>query len=51
MPNWVVTHPIAGELTIATIDPDPSPGPAQQILACARSVAEDRYLRTGDVQR
>jgi len=51
MPNWVVTHPIAGELTIATIDPDPSPGPAQQILAWARSVAEHRYLRTGDVQR
>jgi hypothetical protein len=49
-PNWVVTHPIAGELTIATIDPDPSPGPAQQILAWARSVAEHRYLRTGDEQ-
>jgi len=51
MPNWVVTHPIAGELTIATIDPDPSPGPAQQILAWARSVAEHRYLRTSDEQR
>jgi hypothetical protein len=44
MPIWVVTHPVAGELTIATIDPDASPGPAQQILAWARSVAEHRYL-------
>jgi hypothetical protein len=44
-PDWVVSHPIAGELTIATIDPDASPGPAQQILAWARSVAECRVLR------
>jgi hypothetical protein len=51
MPDWVVSHPIAGELTIATIDPDASPAPAQQILAWARSVAEQRYLRTGDEQR
>ena len=45
MPDWVVSHPIAGELTIATIDPDASSGPAQQILAWARSVAEYRVLR------
>ena len=51
MPDWVVSHPIAGELTIATIDPGASPGPAQQVLAWARSVAEQRYLRTGDEQR
>ncbi|HEX2282781.1 MAG TPA: DUF5946 family protein [Thermomicrobiales bacterium] len=45
MPGWVVSHPIAGELTIATIDPGASPGPVQQILAWARSVAEYRVLR------
>ena len=46
MPSWVVSHPIAGELTIATIDPDASPGPVQQVLTWARSVAEQRYLHT-----
>ena len=45
MPDWVVSQPIAGELTIAAIDPDASPGPAPQILAWARSVAEHRVLR------
>lgn len=51
MPSWVVSHPIAGELTIATIDPDAWPGPEQQVLAWARSVAEQRYLRSGDEPR
>ena len=51
MPEWVVTHPIAGEMTIATIDPDAAPRPAQQVLAWARSVAERRYLHAGDKQR
>ncbi len=51
MPNWVISHPIAGELTIATIDPNASPGPAQQVLTWARSVAEQRYLSTGGEHR
>ena len=51
MPEWVVTHPIAGEMTITTIDPDAAPGPAHQVLAWARSVAEHRYLRASDEQR
>jgi hypothetical protein len=51
MPSWVVSHPIAGELTIATMDPDASPGPAHQVLAWAQSVAEQRYLCPGDEQR
>ena len=51
MPEWVVTHPIAGEMTIAMIDPDAVPGPAQQVLAWARSVAERRYLHASDEQR
>ena len=50
MPDWVVSRPIAGELTIAAIDPDAPPGAAQQVRAWARSVAEHRFLRTGDEQ-
>ncbi len=50
MPNRVVLHPIAGEVTIAAIDPEASPGPAQQILDWARAVAKHRYLRT-DVEQ
>jgi hypothetical protein len=48
MPDWVVSHPIEGELTIASVDPDASTGAAQQIFAWARSVAEQRYLRASD---
>ena len=51
MPDWVVTHPIPGALTITAIDPDAAPGPAQQVLTWARSVAERRYLRPYDEQR
>lgn len=51
MPKWVISRPIPGELTIATIDPETSPGPAQLVLAWARSVAEQRYIRTGAERR
>jgi hypothetical protein len=47
MPDWIVSHPIAGELTIATIDANASPGPDEQVLTWARSVAECRFLGTG----
>jgi hypothetical protein len=42
MPEWVAAHPIAGELTIASIDPIAASGQSEQVLAWARSVAQDR---------
>lgn len=50
MPSWVLSHPIVGELTVATIDPDRSPGPGQQVLAWSRSGAMNRRLRAFNVQ-
>jgi Family of unknown function (DUF5946) len=47
MPDWVVTRPVPGELTVATIDPVAPSGQAEQVLAWARSVAERRFLEHG----
>jgi hypothetical protein len=44
MPPWVVTAPVAGELTAADVDPAAPSGQAEQVLAWARSVAERRVL-------
>jgi hypothetical protein len=42
MPDWIVSQPIAGELTIVSVDPSAPSGQADQVLAWARSVAEHR---------
>ena len=44
MPAWVITRPIAGELTVTTVSPEAPSGQAEQVLAWARSVAEHRFL-------
>ena len=44
MPGWVVARPIAGEATVADVDPLAPAGQAEQVLAWARSVAEHRFL-------
>jgi hypothetical protein len=44
MPPWVVTAPVAGELTVVDVDPVAPLGQAEQVLAWARSVAERRVL-------
>lgn len=45
MPPWVATGPVAGEMTVADIDPLTPPGHAERVLAWARSVAVSRVLR------
>jgi hypothetical protein len=47
MPPEIVTSPVAGEMTIADIDPDIPPGHSERVLAWARSVAQGRALRRG----
>jgi len=50
MPGWVVGHPIAGELTVTSIDPGSTSGQAARIEQWARSVAEHRVLgKTGEL--
>ncbi len=49
MPDWVVSHPIAGELTVTSIDAEAASGQAARIEQWARSVAEHRVLGTMDV--
>jgi hypothetical protein len=44
MPEWVITHPIPGELTVHAVDPGPPSGQAAQVESWARSVAEHRFL-------
>lgn len=44
MPDWVITTPISGELTVNAVDPDAPSGQSEQVLAWAQSVAEHRYL-------
>ena len=44
MPSWVVTQPVAGELTIISVDTAAEHGPAAQVEDWARSVAEHRFL-------
>jgi hypothetical protein len=44
MPDWVIVHAIPGELTVASIDLNVSPGQTEQVEAWARSVAEHRVL-------
>lgn len=44
MPAWVITQPLAGELTVTTVSPEEPAGQAEQVLAWARSVAEYRFL-------
>ncbi|HEX8229930.1 MAG TPA: DUF5946 family protein [Chloroflexia bacterium] len=45
MPPEIVTQPVAGEMTIADIDPAAPPGHSERVLAWARSVAERRVLK------
>ena len=47
MPPEVVTSPVAGEMTIADIDPAIPPGHSERVLAWARSVARRRVLAQG----
>lgn len=47
MPNWVVTSPVPGEATVASIDLRAPSGQREQVEAWARSVAEHRYLPLG----
>lgn len=42
MPPWVVTRPVAGELTVADVDPAAPSGQADAVLTWGRSVAEGR---------
>lgn len=44
MPAWVVRRPVAGELTVTSIDVAASDGQADQVAAWARSVAEHRFF-------
>ncbi|MDP9366077.1 MAG: DUF5946 family protein [Chloroflexota bacterium] len=44
MPPWVVATPIAGEVTVADVDPAAPAGQEGQVLAWARSVAAHRFL-------
>jgi hypothetical protein len=44
MPEWVVSRPIAGEMTVTTVSIEAPAGQAEQVLAWARSVAEHRFL-------
>jgi hypothetical protein len=46
LPAWVVTHPVAGERTVTSVDAAAERGPAAQVEAWARSVAEHRLLRS-----
>jgi hypothetical protein len=43
MPAWVITQPLAGELTATAVSREPPAGQAEQVLAWARSVAEHRF--------
>ncbi len=45
MPAEIVTYPVAGELTVADIDPAAPPGHSERVLAWARSVADGRVLK------
>ncbi len=42
MPPWVVTRPVAGELTVADVDPEAPSGQADAVFAWTQSVAEER---------
>lgn len=44
MPEWIITRPIAGELTVTTVSSEAPSGQTEQVLAWARSVAEHRFL-------
>jgi hypothetical protein len=44
MPDWVITTPIPGELTVAAVDPHAPSGQSEHVIAWARSVAEHRFL-------
>jgi hypothetical protein len=44
MPDWVISGPIPGELTIADIDLTATAGQADEVLNWARSVADCRLL-------
>ena len=44
MPDWVLYDPIPGELTVLSVNPVMDAGPADQVLAWARSVADHRFL-------
>jgi hypothetical protein len=44
MPDWVVTTPIPGELTVMAVDPRGPSGQTAQVMAWARSMAEHRFL-------
>jgi len=47
MPPWVVTRPVASELTVADVDPAAPSGQADAVIAWGRSVAEER-VRLGE---
>ena len=51
MPEWVITRPIPGELTVAAVDPTAPGGQADAIMAWARSVAEHRFIHSSREQR
>ena len=44
MPEWVVTTPGPGELTVASIDLTAASGQSGQVVRWAQSVAERRVL-------
>ena len=44
MPDWVIPHPIPGELTVDSVDHMAAAGQSAQVEAWARSVAEHRVL-------
>lgn len=44
MPDWVVTGPVPGELTVFSVDPEAASGQGGQIMVWARSVAVNRFL-------
>jgi hypothetical protein len=51
MPPEVVTEPVAGEMTVADIDPEAPSGQGERVVAWARSVAEGRVRSSGLVGR
>ncbi|MGH2618450.1 MAG: DUF5946 family protein [Thermomicrobiales bacterium] len=51
MPDWVITRPIPGELTVVSVDPHAPSGQAAAVMAWARWVAEHRYLGLGLTER
>jgi hypothetical protein len=46
LPDWVITEPIPGEVTVACINPAAPAGQELQVLDWARSVAERRFLQS-----